>query len=31
VWRALENDWGEQMLAAELAAQAARRRSSLAR
>ena len=30
VWRALENDWDEQTFAAELAAQTARRRSSLA-
>jgi ectoine hydroxylase-related dioxygenase (phytanoyl-CoA dioxygenase family) len=30
VWRALANDWDEQMFAAELAAQAQRRRSSLA-
>ena len=30
VWRALENDWDEPTLATELAAQAQRRRSSLA-
>ena len=30
VWRALENDWDQQTFEAELAAQTARRRSSLA-